>query len=133
MEDLLSNFIEIRLKSRDDFLKIAETLTRIGICSERTKSLFQTCHILHKMGKYYIVHFKQMFMLDSKQTDFSESDLNRTKTISNLLAKWGLYELVDPKKSDYPTCNLENIRIVSFSDKRNWTLSSKYSIGKRKF
>ena len=126
--------IEIRLKEDDDFLKVKETLTRIGVASRKTKTLFQSCHILHKRGYYAIVHFKELFALDGKPTNFNESDIGRRNTISQLLDEWGLVEIVDPSKCEEPTAPLNQIKILPYNEKRDWNLEAKYSIGNsRKF
>lgn len=128
---LLDSLVEITLKEREDFLKVKETLTRIGVASDKNKTLFQSCHILHKQGKYYIVHFKELFLLDGKQSDLSEDDIGRRNTIANLLSEWKLLALVDEKKSLAPIAPLNQIKIVSFKDKANWILTPKYQIGKK--
>jgi hypothetical protein len=129
--DLIESFVEVTLKEKEDFLKIKETLTRIGIASRKDKILYQSCHILHKQGKYYIVHFKELFLLDGKQSDFTEDDKGRRNTIVNLLTEWNLLDLVDPKKSEDPVSPLSLIKIVSFKDKDQWNLIPKYQIGKK--
>lgn len=125
--------VEVTLPSADDFLKVKETLTRIGVASRKDQTLFQSCHILHKQGKYYIVHFKELFLLDGKtqQTVFDETDRARRNTIANLLAEWGLVILVDPKKSDTPSGTVP-IDIIPYREKRNWKLVPKYEIGKKR-
>ena len=127
MEDM----IEVRLKEDDDFLKVKETLTRIGIASRREKKLYQSCHILHKQGKYYIVHFKELFALDGKPTNFSDDDKGRRNAIANLLAEWELVQLVDPDKSAAPVAPLSLVKIISFKEKAEWSLVTKYNIGKK--
>ena len=128
----LDNLLEIELNEEEDFLKIRETLTRIGVASRKDKSIYQSCHILHKRGKYYIVHFKELFALDGKKTNFNENDLGRRNTIANLLAEWGLLNLVDAKKSAEDTVPLGQIKILSFKDKSDWNLVAKYNIGNKK-
>lgn len=128
IEDLL----EVRLKNEDDFLKVKETLTRIGVASRKDKTLYQSCHILHKRGKYYIVHFKELFALDGKNTDFEDNDLGRRNTITNLLAEWGLVELVNKNRSELPVAPLSQIKIISHKEKDEWQLVTKYNIGKKK-
>lgn len=123
--------IEVALNQPDDFLKVKETLTRIGIASYKDNTLYQSCHILHKQGKYYITHFKELFALDGKQTDISDNDISRRNTIANLLAEWDLIKLVDSEKSSKPTVPVSQIKIVAFKDKDNWNLKSKYNIGNR--
>jgi len=136
MSDLENPFgdigILITFKKPDDFRIIRETLTRIGIASKNEKKLCQSCHILHKKGKYAILHFKELFKLDGKSTDITESDIARRNTIANILAEWGLLELINPEKSKEPVCTLSQIKIISSEDKKNWILDAKYSIGKTK-
>ncbi|HIA12497.1 MAG TPA: translation repressor protein [Flavobacteriales bacterium] len=129
----LNDLVEIELEEQDDFLKIRETLTRVGVASRKNQTLFQSCHILHKKGKYYIVHFKELFALDGKPTNLTENDIARRNTIANLLAEWGLLSLSDAEKSKSPSVTLNQIKIIPFKDKIEWTLESKYNIGKRKF
>ena len=121
--------LEVTLKEPDDFLKIRETLSRIGVASRKEKKLYQSCHILHKQGKYYIVHFKELFALDGKQTNLSENDIARRNTISKLLKDWGLVEL---KGETEPIAPLSQIKIISFKEKGDWTLETKYNIGTKK-
>jgi len=129
----MSSMIEVLLKEQDDFLKVRETLTRIGIASKRDKTLFQSCHILHKQGRYYIVHFKELFALDGKPTNWpNEDDMARRNTIINLLAEWGLIGLVNPAKSETPTSPLSQIKILPFKEREEWNLVAKYNIGKKK-
>ena len=124
------NMLEVALKEPDDFLKVRETLSRIGVASRKEKTLFQSCHILHKQGKYYIVHFKELFALDGKDTNLSENDIARRNTISNLLADWGLVDVIS--KSEVEAAPLSQIKVISFKDKENWKLETKYNIGKKK-
>ncbi|NQY66607.1 MAG: translational repressor RegA [Flavobacteriales bacterium] len=128
----LNSLVEIELSEDEDFLKIRETLTRIGIASRKEKTLYQSCHILHKRGKYYIVHFKELFALDGKATNFNENDLGRRNTITNLLAEWGLLSLVDVNKSSDPVVSLGQIKIITYRDKGDWNLVAKYNIGNKK-
>ena len=121
--------LEVELKEPDDFLKIRETLSRIGVASRKEKVLYQSCHILHKQGKYYIVHFKELFALDGKQTNLSENDIARRNTISRLLSDWGLVKI---KGETDPAAPLSQIKIISFKDKNDWTLETKYNIGKKR-
>ena len=121
--------LEVTLKEPDDFLKIRETLSRIGVASRKEKKLYQSCHILHKQGRYYIVHFKELFALDGKQTNLSENDIARRNTISKLLKDWGLVEL---KGETEPIAPLSQIKIISFKEKNDWTLETKYNIGNTK-
>lgn len=128
---VVETLLEIKIAQEDDFLKIKETLTRIGVASRKDKKLYQSCHILHKQGKFYIVHFKEMFALDGKPTDFSEEDLGRRNTIAKLLEDWGLLSIVAPATMTI-TAPMNIIKIISFKDKSNWDLVQKYAIGKRK-
>lgn len=131
VDDLVNSFIEVSLKEDTDFLRIKETLTRIGIASKKDKTLWQSCHILHKRGKFYIVHFKELFALDGKETNYSEEDRARRNTIAHLLEEWGLLKIVNPEVCAEPKAPLSQIKIITFKDKENWNLESKYSIGKR--
>ena len=128
----VSNMIEVILQKEDDFLKVRETLTRIGVASRKTNTLFQSCHILHKQGKYYIVHFKELFALDGKPFSFSEEDKGRRNAIANLLDEWGLVKLVDKNKSSEPLVPITKIKIIPFKEKDDWELIAKYNIGKKK-
>ena len=123
--------VEIILKDPDDFLKVRETLTRIGIASRKNRILYQSCHILHKKGKYAIVHFKELFKLDGKPTSITENDIARRNTIANLLNEWELLELLDPNKSVDPVSPISQIKILPYQEKEDWTLESKYSIGRK--
>ena len=124
-----SDMLEVTLNEPDDFLKIKETLTRIGVSSKKEhNTLYQSCHILHKQGRYFIVHFKELFMLDGKPSNFSEDDLARRNTIATLLSDWGLLGIVDLSKTGVKT-SLRQIKIISHRDKNQWNLESKYSIG----
>jgi len=128
---MIENFIEISIKEPTDFLRIKETLTRIGIASERTKTLWQSCHILHKREKLYIVHFKELFALDGKVTNYSDEDRGRRNTIAHLLEEWGLCKIVNPDICKEPRTPLSYIKIITFKDKENWKLEPKYPIGRR--
>lgn len=130
--NIVDTLIEIELKEEQDFLKIKETLTRIGVASRKDNTLYQSCHILHKKGKYFLVHFKELFALDGKQTDFSDEDKGRRNTIANLLEEWGLCKIVDASKSSEPKAIMNQIKIIPFKEKAEWSLESKYSIGKSK-
>ena len=121
--------IEIKLKSEEDFLKIKETLTRIGISSRKEKKLYQSCHILHKRGRYAIMHFKELFELDGLETNIAENDLARRNTIASLLEEWGLLELIDELEEDDPVVSLAQIKILSYKNKDDWELVPKYHIG----
>ena len=128
----IEELLEVRLNKEDDFLKVKETLTRIGVASRKDKTLYQSCHILHKRGKYYIVHFKELFALDGKSTDFEDNDLARRNTIANLLAEWGLIEVANKEQSATPVAPLSQIKIISYKEKDDWALTAKYNIGKKK-
>jgi len=131
-QELIDSMVEVGLQEQEDFLKVRETLTRIGVASRKDKTLYQSCHILHKQGKYYIVHFKELFALDGKPTNFNEEDQGRRNTITNLLAEWGLISLVDPDKATDPIASLSQIKIISHKEKDEWTLVAKYNIGRKK-
>lgn len=124
--------IEIRLGEEDDFLKVKETLTRIGVASRKDKILYQSCHILHKQGRYALVHFKELFELDGKSSNFSDEDKGRRNTIAKLLEDWGLVKIVEPSEVKDPKAPLSQIKILSFKEKKDWVLEAKYSIGKKK-
>ena len=124
------SMLEVSLKEPDDFLKVRETLTRIGVASRKDKKLFQSCHILHNQGRYFIVHFKELFALDGKHSNLSENDLQRRNTIAQLLADWGLISIVNPNIAENKA-PLSQIKVISFKDKGNWTLETKYNIGKK--
>jgi len=121
--------LEISLKEPDDFLKVRETLSRIGVASRKERKLYQSCHILHKQGRYYIVHFKELFALDGKETNLSENDIARRNTIANLLDDWGLVKLLGTAE---PVAPLSQIKVLSYREKEEWTLETKYNIGKKK-
>ena len=126
------NMVECTLENPDDFLKVRETLTRIGVASRKDKILYQSCHILHKQGRYYIVHFKELFALDGKPTNFSENDQARRNTIANLLSEWGLIALVNPNSSSELVVPLNQLKILSFKEKDQWDLTAKYNIGSKR-
>lgn len=128
----IENLLEVSLKEEDDFLKVRETLTRIGVASRKEKKLYQSCHILHKKGKYYIVHFKELFALDGKSTDFDDNDLGRRNTIAKLLAEWGLVDIVSKDQAENPIAPLSQIKILSYTERDDWELVTKYSIGNKK-
>ena len=123
--------VEVELPTQDSFLKVKETLTRIGISSRKEKKLYQSCHILHKQGRYSILHFKELFILDGKHNTLSEEDISRRNTIVNLLEEWELIKIVDPSKSADPVASLNQIKIISFKEKNDWELTVKYNIGKK--
>ena len=131
---VIHDCVEVTLPTPDEFLKVKETLTRIGVASRKDKTLFQSCHILHKQGHYYIVHFKELFLLDGKaqQTRFEELDKARRNTIANMLAEWGLVKLVDVSRSASPTVPVSHITILPFREKSEWNLVAKYEIGKKR-
>jgi|TARA_Y100001951_G_C11146443_1_gene186638 hypothetical protein len=126
---MVEKMIEVELEQPDDFLKVKETLGRIGVASRNDKKLYQSCHILHKQGKYYIVHFKELFALDGKPTNFSENDEERRNTITNLLQEWGLVKIVKGDTSE--TAPLNQIKVLSYVEKDEWELIPKYNIGKK--
>jgi len=121
----IEEMVECTLKEPDDFLKIRETLTRIGVASRKDKTLYQSCHILHKQGRYFIVHFKELFALDGKPTNFSENDQARRNTITNLLSEWGLIVLVDSEKTAELTVPLNQLKILAYKEKEEWPSSTK--------
>lgn len=126
-----ASMLEVTLSTPDNFLKIRETLTRIGVASKKEQTLYQSCHILHKQGRYFIVHFKELFNLDSKQSDISVNDVERRNSIATLLQDWDLLKIVDAEKAK-DRAPMSQIKIVSFKDKTNWNLVPKYSIGNKK-
>lgn len=123
--------IEISLPSPDSFLKVKETLTRIGISSRKEKKLYQTCHILHKQGRYSILHFKELFILDGKKNTFTDEDEARRNTIVNLLEEWELIGILDPESTKDPVAQLNQVKILSHKEKADWVLEAKYNIGKK--
>jgi hypothetical protein len=127
----LTNFIEVILTEQDDFLKVRETLTRIGVSSRKEKVLYQSCHILHKQGRYYIVHFKELFALDGKPSNITENDVQRRNAIAKLLEEWGLIKIVNPILMKDNIAPLHQIKIISFKEKDEWQLITKYNIGKK--
>jgi len=127
----LSQLVEVRLRSPEDFLKVKETLSRIGLASKKDNTLYQSCHILHKQGRYYIVHFKELFMLDGKPADFSESDVARRNRIALLLDEWSLIDVLDKEKVQDPLSPINQIKIIPFKEKSQWNLVTKYTIGNR--
>jgi len=132
MEDIKwtqEHMLEISLKEPDDFLKVRETLSRIGVASRKERKLYQSCHILHKQGRYFIVHFKELFALDGKNTNLSENDIARRNTITNLLKDWGLVDIIGDAE---PVAPLSQIKVLSFKEKGEWQLETKYNIGKKK-
>lgn len=127
----LNNFVEISLSEQDDFLKVKETLTRIGVSSRKEKVLYQSCHILHKQGRYYLVHFKELFALDGKPSNISENDIQRRNTIANLLEEWGLIKVLNKSIIGENVAPLHQIKIISYREKDEWELVAKYNIGKK--
>ena len=123
------HMLEVGLNEPDDFLKVRETLSRIGVASRKERKLYQSCHILHKQGRYYIVHFKELFALDGKNTNLSENDIARRNTIANLLKDWGLVDIISTLGEAAP---LSQIKVLSFKEKDEWTLETKYNIGSKK-
>ena len=121
--------LEVRLKEPDDFLKVRETLSRIGVASRKERKLFQSCHILHKQGRYYIVHFKELFALDGKDANINENDVSRRNSIASLLGDWGLIEIAGECE---PKAPLSQIKVISFKEKNEWELETKYNIGKKR-
>jgi hypothetical protein len=130
--NIIDSLVEVTLPSQDSFLKVKETLTRIGVASKKDKILYQSCHILHKQGRYYIVHFKELFILDGKTNTLSDEDMARRNTIVNLLEEWGLVKAVNAEKVQDPVAPLSQIKVLPHKEKDEWSLVAKYSIGKRK-
>jgi len=129
--NLLESLVEVKLANEDDFLKVRETLTRIGVASKKDKTLYQSCHILHKQGRYYIVHFKELFALDGKPFTFSDDDKGRRNAIANLISEWGLVTLSAPERSKEPLTPLSQIKILPYKEKEEWNLVAKYNIGRK--
>ena len=125
-----ASMLEVTLNQPDDFLKVRETLTRIGVASRKDNTLFQSCHILHKQGRYFIVHFKELFLLDGKKSNLEENDVARRNTIATLMSDWGLVSIDDRDKAK-PLAPLRQIKIIPFKEKNNWTLQPKYNIGNK--
>ena len=123
--------VEIALNEPDDFLKVRETLTRIGVASRKEKKIYQSCHILHKQGRYFLVHFKELFALDGKHANLTQNDVQRRNRIAQLLADWGLISIVDVEKIQ-DIAPLNQIKVLAYKDKQNWTLETKYNIGSKK-
>ena len=128
----IGNMLEISFKENDDFLKIRETLTRIGVASRKDKTLYQSCHILHKRGKYYIVHFKELFALDGKESTISENDLARRNAIARLLEEWELLSIIDSTQTSTPLAPMSQIKVLPHKEKSEWNLIAKYNIGSAK-
>ena len=126
-----SDMVEVSLSEPDDFLKVRETLTRIGVATRKERKLYQSCHILHKQGRYYIVHFKELFALDGKTTNLTQNDVQRRNRIAQLLSDWGLVSIVEAERIE-DIAPLNQIKVLSFKDKDEWILESKYNIGRKK-
>ena len=127
----LKQFVEVTLNEQDDFLKVRETLTRIGVSSRKEKVLYQSCHILHKQGQYFITHFKELFLLDGKPSNLSENDIQRRNAIAKLLEEWGLVTIINPQIMIDNIAPIHQIKIISFKEKNEWELVTKYNIGKK--
>ena len=132
MNDLIDSLIEVKIAEEEDFLKIKETLTRIGVASRKEKKLYQSCHIFHKQGRYFIVHFKEMFTIDGKPSNFSEEDKARRNKIISLLQDWGLLRVVESDKISDPQASMSQIKIINHKEKDEWTLETKYNMGRKK-
>ena len=128
----IEDMLEISFKENDDFLKIRETLTRIGVASRKDKTLYQSCHILHKRGKYYLVHFKELFALDGKESSITENDLARRNAIARLLEEWDLLSILDEEQSSSPLAPMSQIKVLPHKEKSEWNLVAKYNIGNAK-
>ena len=128
----IAEMVEVRLKNPEDFLKIRKTLTRIGVASRKEQTLYQSCHILHKQRRYFIVHFKELFALDGKPTNFAEEDEMRRNTIVNLLEEWGLVEIVNSDMTKDKVAPISQIKVLSHKEKDDWILEAKYTIGKKR-
>jgi hypothetical protein len=132
MNEILETLIEVKIGEEEDFLKIKETLTRIGIASRKEKKLYQSCHIFHKQGKYYIVHFKEMFAIDGKPSNFSDEDKARRNKIIELLQDWDLLKVIDNDRIKTPIASMNQIKIISHKEKIEWVLETKYNMGRKK-
>ena len=132
MNDLLNSLVEVKIAEEEDFLKIKETLTRIGVASRKEKKLHQSCHIFHKQGKYYIVHFKEMFAIDGKPSNFSDEDKGRRNKIIELLQDWGLLKVIEAPSIKDPLASMSQIKIINHKEKDEWTLEAKYNMGRKK-
>lgn len=130
-DELIETFVEVKIESSDDFLKVRETLTRMGIADRKTKTLYQSCHILHKKGKYYILHFKELFALDGRDVDFSDEDRARRNTIAQMLEKWGMLSFVKSQENQPVLDDKRKLAIIPHSEKEKWSLKPKYSIGSK--
>jgi hypothetical protein len=132
MNEILEKLVEVKIGEEEDFLKIKETLTRIGVASRKEKTLFQSCHIFHKQGRYYIVHFKEMFAIDGKPSNFTEEDKGRRNKIIELLQDWGLIRVVEQQKIKEPLASISQIKIINHKEKEEWKLEFKYNMGRKK-
>jgi hypothetical protein len=132
IDNLIESLVEIELKEPESFLKVRETLTRIGVAAKNENVLYQSAHILHKRGRYFLVHFKELFALDGKPSSMTDNDIARRNTIANLIAEWGLVKLVDKSKTESPIAPLSQIKVIPYKDKTSYTLVAKYNIGKGK-
>jgi hypothetical protein len=132
MNELLDKLVEVKIGEEEDFLKIKETLTRIGVASRKEQTLYQSCHIFHKQGRYYIVHFKEMFAIDGKPSNFTEEDKGRRNKIIELLQDWGLLRVVDQQKIKEPQASMSQIKIINHKEKEEWALEAKYNMGRKK-
>jgi hypothetical protein len=132
MNELLEKLVEVKIGEEEDFLKIKETLTRIGVASRKEKTLFQSCHIFHKQGRYYIVHFKEMFAIDGKPSNFTEEDKGRRNKIIELLQDWGLIRVVEQQRIKEPLASISQIKIINHKEKEEWKLEFKYNMGRKK-
>ena len=132
MGNLIDSFVKIDLIKPDNFLKIKETLQRIGVASKLEKKLTQSCHILHKQGNYFLVHFKELFALDGKPTDFTDEDKARRNAIARLLEEWELLKIINPTVTEEPLASISSIKIISYKEKNEWVLTSKYNIGRKR-
>ena len=128
----LNDLVEVTLNEKDDFLKVRETLTRIGVASKKDQILYQSCHILHKRGQYYVVHFKELFALDGKLSTITENDIQRRNAIANLLEEWGLLKIINYDIVEHNMAPIHQIKIIAFKEKDDWELIAKYNIGKKK-
>jgi hypothetical protein len=132
MNELLDKLVEVKIGEEEDFLKIKETLTRIGVASRKEKTLYQSCHIFHKQGRYYIVHFKEMFAIDGKPSNFTDEDKGRRNKIIELLQDWGLLRVVEQQKIKDPQASMSQIKIISHKERAEWALEAKYNMGRKK-
>ena len=132
MNEILDSLVEVKIEGEDSFLKIKETLTRIGVASRKENKIYQSCHIFHKQGKYYIVHFKEMFAIDGKLSNFSDEDKGRRNKIIELLQDWGLLKVVEPESIKSPIALMSQIKIINHKEKNDWNLEAKYNMGRKK-